>query len=617
MISAAIRASGLKTSASRLLAMPPWIWWFLALAFIGVKSWLSSGGGIYGNLGDSDDLTRLIQVRELMASGNWFDTTTMKVGGDAGMLSHWSRLIDLPLAMLIWLFSLVMPVDDAERLTHAVWPLSLLAGLLWVTFRCVRSVGGDRAAGIVMVLTALSPFAWYQFSVGRIDHHNAMIAATVSAALLMWSRPQRIDHWLIAGALTGLALAIGYEALAPAVALGILATLWALLDKRTERAAGAFAFSLALVFALSFVATTAPSHWMDIHCDAISLNMVVLVSFGVAGLLVAVGPGSRWPLSGRLAVIAAFTAVGIAGFGVLEPKCLAGPEGQLPALLSTVWLDKVAEGESPLARIFRGSFTEPLALIVFFALSLVAQWRELWKTSTLADIFLFAILVIFVGLAFWQYKYVPYASCIALVPIAIAISRLEGIGQISAPTVRLVALVLANQSVLLLLAGGVDQVIGAPKAVAAAQDADAGACSKPHSIRDLADLPPGLFASHIDMGAYIAGLTHHRALSAPYHRIANAIIANYEIFSARDPQSAAIVLKQQHVDYIVICRGLDVPASTTPEWKGTLRADLVNGKAPGYLVPVPLPNPHSLYHVWKVDRAALNLLPSKAAASTQ
>ena len=617
MISAAIRRSGLKTSVWRLDGLPSWTWWFLALAFIGVKSWLTPGGGIYGNIGDSDDLTRLIQVRELMASGHWFDTTTMKVGGDGGMLSHWSRLIDLPLMALISLFSLVMPVDDAERLTHAVWPLSLLAALLWVTFRCVQSVAGDRAAGLVMALTALSPFAWYQFSVGRIDHHNVMIAGTAAAALLMWSRPRRTGPWFIAGGLTGLALAVGYEALAPAVALGVLATLWGLFDRCNGRAAGAFGLALALVFAASFFATIGPSRWMDIHCDAISLNMVVLVSFGVAGLLVAVGPGRDWPLSARLLVIAGFAAAGIAGFGSLEPKCLAGPKGQLPALLNTVWLDKVAEGESPIARMLTGSFAEPLALIAFFVLGLVAQWSELRKARTLAEMFLFAVLGIFVGLALWQYKYVSYASCIATVPIAIAISRLGTFGEISAPTVRAAAIILLNQSALLLFTGIADQLFGAPNAVAAEQKVDAGACSKPDAIHDLAALPAGLFASHIDMGAYIAGLTHHRALAAPYHRIANAIIANYEIFSARDPESAAVVLKQQHVDYVVICRGLDGPPSTTPAWKGTLRADLVNGKAPAYLVPVPLSNPHSLYHVWRVDRAAINLPLSKAAASTQ
>ena len=105
MISAALKISETRSLASRLSDVPPWVWWLLALSIIAVKSWAVSGIGLYGNLGDSDDATRLIQVRELLASGNWFDTTTMKIGGDAGMLSHWSRLIDLKLASLAQSFS--------------------------------------------------------------------------------------------------------------------------------------------------------------------------------------------------------------------------------------------------------------------------------------------------------------------------------------------------------------------------------------------------------------------------------------------------------------------------------------------------------------------------------
>ena len=60
MISVAVRASGSKISVSRLQDIPYWVLWLLALAFIGVKSWASSGRGIYGNLGDSDEVTRLL-----------------------------------------------------------------------------------------------------------------------------------------------------------------------------------------------------------------------------------------------------------------------------------------------------------------------------------------------------------------------------------------------------------------------------------------------------------------------------------------------------------------------------------------------------------------------------
>ena len=213
MISAALKASEARSFTSRIADVPNWAWWLLALSFIALKSWSVSGTGVFGNLGDSDDATRLIQVRELLASGHWFDTTTMKLGGNAGMLSHWSRLIDLPLATLIAGFSLVMPVRSAEWLTHIVWPVTLLGALLWVVYRTTAKIAGESAGRMALLLAVMSPFAYYQFAVGRIDHHNVMIAAAVSAVLLIWSNPQRTDIWRIAGVLTGVAVAVGYEAL--------------------------------------------------------------------------------------------------------------------------------------------------------------------------------------------------------------------------------------------------------------------------------------------------------------------------------------------------------------------------------------------------------------------
>ena len=620
MISAALRASEKQGFSSRLAAAPKWAWWLLALAYIAVRSWSVDGSGVFGNFGDSDDATRLIQVRELLAFGHWFDTTTMKIGGDAGMLSHWSRLIDLPIATLIKTFSLVMPVAEAERLAHAVWPLTLVGSLLWVLYRTTASVAGETAGRLAMLLAVFTPSAWYQFAVGRIDHHNAMIAATVSAALLMWSYPHRKDVWRIAGVLSGLALAIGYEALAPAVALGVLATVWSLCDDRTAKGAGAFALALTATFTLAFFAIVAPSRWMDIRCDAISLNMVALVACGGAGLLVAVWPGRSWTMSARLAATATCAITGMAIFGMLEPKCLAGPKGQLPPLLMKIWLDNVAENGSIARDFLNHDFEQSFGLLLYYFIVLWAQIHLLrknllQKNRAPADMFLLAALSAFVALACWQYKYTSYASFLGVAPMAIAISRLGGVGEISANTVRLAAIVFLNQAVLAMASGTLDNVAGKPNALTEQMREDARTCSKSKAIGDLAVLPPGLVASHIDVGAFVAALTHHRALSAPYHRIADAIIANDRIFSARDPSVAAQILTQQNVDYVVICNGLDDPAASSPMWKDTLRANLVNAKAPSFLVPVPLTNPDAIYHVWKVDRTALNPQPLAAAAS--
>lgn len=616
MHSATFKAPAEQGLRARLRDVPDWVWWLIALTYVAVRSWNVGGVGIYGFYGDPDDATRLIQVRELMASWHWFDPTTMKVGGDAGMLSHWSRLVDLPIAVLIEIFHFFMPIEDAERLVHAAWPISLLGALMWVLFKATSKVGGETAGRLILLSAALTPLGWYQFAVGRIDHHNVMIASTVSAATLMWAYPQRAGAWRFAGVLSGLALAVGYEALAPAVAIGMFAAAWSLFDRRVEKGAAAFAVALGLTFAAAFFATIPPSRWMDIRCDAISLNMVALVACGVIGLLVALGPGRNWTISSRLASMAACAAAGIAIYGALEPKCLAGPLGQLPPLAIKIWLDKVAENGSIVEDVFRRHFGQPLALLVFYGIALWAQVHRLRESRSAPDLFFLAVLTSFVGLACWQFKYVSYASFVSIVPMAIVFSHLGRIGEISAATVRLGAVVLLNQSVLVWMCGGIDSAVGAPLDKTEQAQTDARACSKPEAIRDLAGLPPGLIAAHIDVGAFIAAETHHRALAAPYHRIANAIIANHMIFSAHDAKSAAAVLKQEDVDYVAICDGLDKPFANMPNWKGTLKLDLINGKAPSFLVPQPLPNPQAIYHVWKVDRAALNLLLSKGAAST-
>jgi hypothetical protein len=280
-----------------------------------------------------------------------------------------------------------------------------------------------------------------------------------------------------------------------------------------------------------------------------------------------------------------------------------------------VWLDNVAENASFVSQLVSGDVDQSLGLLAFYLIGLAALAHQTWKSRAPADMFLLAASAAFTAFACWQYKFMSYASYLAIVPVAIAISRLGGFAEISATTVRFAAIILSSQSLLLAASGGVDDVLGRPKIITEGMRTDANACAKPAAMRDLADLPPGLVAAHIDIGAYIAVLTQHRALAAPYHRIANAIIANHQIFSARDPASAAAILKRENVDYVVVCRGLDGPSASSQVWKGTLRTDLVKGVPPKYLTPVPLSNPDSILRVWKVDRAALNLQPSAAAAS--
>ena len=610
-MTAAASTTAASSLAGRIAVMPRWLWSVAALLVIAIHQLALRGPRLTAYLGDSDDAARLVQVREFMAGAPWFDTTTATMGGTDGMLSHWSRLIDLPLAAIIKIVSLFSSVETAELVARVVWPLMVLAPLLYVIQRTVSARSGEQAARIALALAILLPLGLYQFTVGRIDHHNVMVAATVSAALLMWANFQSRDAWALAGGLTGLALVIGYEALLPAVALAVLAALCGLFDRRQARPAQGFVIAMAAALAIGFFLTIPPSRWMDIRCDAISLNLVVLSAIAGAALCVAVRPGAPWATLTRIAIAAAGAIAGLIVHGGLEPKCLAGPMGQLPAELKPIWIDYVAETRSIARDLLAGKIEQSLGLISFFALGIWAQASRLRTSRSLPDLFFLCAVIAFIAFACWQYKYIAYASFIALVPIACWISTLRGNATVRTPSLQFMAAILLSQSTLL----GTSSLIqtattgSAVTTPSKSLTADAEECAVNSAVRELNALPAGRIAAHIDVGAYVIAETPHSVLSAPYHRIADAIIANHHIFAARTPDEARKIIAREQVDYVMTCKGLDDPFIDSDEWKGTLRADLVHGIAPDFLQRVTMPNPKTLYSVWRVDKSKVNPLP--------
>eukprot|EP01036_Dinobryon_divergens_P048138 gene48138-64596_t len=87
---------------------------------------------------DNDDVMRLVEVRDLLAGQSWFDLMQYRLGLADGTLMHWSRLIDLPIALLIRLFSHVVPSEQAEALALLVWPFSLVFALMGAMAGAIR-----------------------------------------------------------------------------------------------------------------------------------------------------------------------------------------------------------------------------------------------------------------------------------------------------------------------------------------------------------------------------------------------------------------------------------------------------------------------------------------------
>ena len=471
--------------ALRRSSAAPLIWSLLATALLVLLAF-GQGVPLSDWLGDPDDAVRLVTVRELIAGAPWFDTTLPRIGAPDPLVSHWSRLIDLPLAVLMRVLTPLLGVETAELATRIIWPVLLFFGLSLAVAREAERRGGSWAGAFALLLAATSTAALVQFLPGRIDHHNAQILCAVAGLLmLMRSLEDKRAGWA-AGLLLGLGLAIGYEAIAlvvPALGLAVLVALW-----RPALGAGVARTAVAATSVLfaAFVLTVAPSRWLDVHCDALSLNLPVLAACCSAGLWAALAVGMS--PAARFAIAGASAAIGLGLFSALEPVCLAGPFGQVTPALGPAWLDNVMEAKSALWLAAR----YPAATLAFIAFvtagtaAQVATWRARPNASTgLAA----AIAVLAALLGCWQIKLMPYASWLAAVPLAVFASSLHARASISAPVMRLAAVLLLSQATLEVVFSALPWRSDTAEATGPLTDPQ-GPCFRSANVRRLAELPP-------------------------------------------------------------------------------------------------------------------------------
>lgn len=596
----------------RLARLPLLVWCLLAVLAVALMDLRADPRHLATSLGDADDATRIVQVRELISGASWFDRTLPQIGAPQPLVSHWSRIVDAPIVGLLYVAKALLPAEDVGLAVRAIWPLLVLLALMGVMARWAETAGGRGAAIAMVAFAAYSHSAMVQFAPGRIDHHNVMILGAVGGILMLgrsWARRREGEEaggWL-AGMLLGLGTAVGYEALPlTAGALAVAALIGAWSGRGLEglaRAGVAFAVTLAV----ALLATEPPARWMATHCDALAGNVVALAAAGAVGLVAMNKLGAT---GGRLARLSVLAVAGMAGAGLYtwaDPRCLAGPFAEVEPELLPVWLGQIQETNTLLNY---ASYNAPAAwqFAIFAAIGLAAALRVWWTARDEGGTLLLAAVVIACGLACWQIKFTPYATLLAAAPIALLIGGLEDGDSVPAPAKGLMAFLAVNQHSILGVIIAATALLGAGGGAAPAQSHDRthaqsqtqtpGAamaqCQETAAIQPLAELPQGLIATDVDLGSYIAALTPHRVVAAPYHRIGRSILEIEAI--RREPADAARKrLAALGVDYVVICKGMrptDLPASS-------LAARLQAGAAPDFLEPVEIEGPQRLA-VWHV-----------------
>jgi hypothetical protein len=592
----------------RPLLMSRWMWCLAAALFVVMRD--IGSAQLLTSLGDTDDATRLVQVREWLATGSWYDVLLPRFGGPTPLLSHWSRLIDLPIGVLLVIFGAVLSAENAELATRIVWPSLLLVVFLRLLVREAEARAGAFAGVFVIALAITAMTGLYQFKPGRIDHHNVMIMCTLIGFLSLARALTSARSGYSAGVCLGLALVVGYEPLMlimPAVAgLVLLAALRPVYLTSTRNVV----IGLASTLAAGLLATLPPWLWHTSPCDALGANMVLLATVGAIGLSFVAARGQAWSPAVRLSVLAAYGAVGVGAFFATNTTCLRGPFGLMSQEAIDLWLVTVLEGKSVFETLPYQTVSVTVYLL-FAALALLFAGLHYRRERSSDAAAMLALLGLTLAASLLTVKLVPYGSFLAAFAIALFVAGLSGGGQLTPLSARLLGAISLNQSTLTVLiglalaSGGTSKAAMPGSAMSGATITDTDQCRTTQVMQSLAKLPKGFVVANVDFGPYIVALTRHDVLSAPYHRIDGAIVESIRILRA-SPEIAEQKLRALDADYVVACV-LDTQPGGPPRLEdGVTRDSLIgrlsHGERVAFLEQLKGISAEPAFRVWRVKR---------------
>ena len=523
------------------------LWLFAAFGLATLSAPADIGATIqHWRVPDPDDAMRLVEVRDLVNGQGWFDLVQYRFGPPAGILSHWSRLVDAPLAGLILLLTPLVGQTRAVGLAAAFWPLALFCLYGFVLLRGVRAIFGTRAGLIALVIATQTVGVTVQFAAGRVDHHGLQLTIILGLALAVMGGGGRAGF--VAGMLAAASMAIGLEGL-PYVAAGALFLCgdWILRGRLALSALVGFGLGLGLTAPLLFGAQTDPARWGATACDALSPPWLFLAVGGLALTLACAGCDRLLARpAARFAAIAGLGLLVVAGFAALYPVCLAGPFTGMTALVREHWLLKVNEMTSVATFFARGQWEVlvfyPVMILATLVATLLAPQGRPWAV---------AALLLWPGLVMGLMEFRGLYVASGLVPLVAGgfIDRALG-GHVRWR--KLAAVTAAGLIGTVWIAPAVLGETLFPWTRTAKDPQGARVCLDDTALHDLAILPRGTVLAPVFMGPAILLNTPHSVVAAPYHRAVPQIAASLEGLGGTEADLRR-AMTAQGATYLVAC----------------------------------------------------------------
>lgn len=535
---------------------------------------------------DPDDQLRLVQLRDFLNGQSWHDNAQYRLNAPYGAPMHWSRLVELPLAAIIYMVRPITGQPIAEMVASSVIPLALFGGVMGLLARVSARAGSSTAGIFAAIIAATSVPLVMQMQPMRIDHHGWQIFLAVAALASLFH-----EHARKAGGTLGIALAlwlhISLEG-APMAAAFFLYLGWRwLVDVREGRRLSFAVTAFALTSLLLFFGSQRQGIDAVVFCDTVSPPHIWAIIAAAAVMLpgLVVAPPTRTARAAVMVLAAAGTGLIML---LMAPNCLGDAFANLDPLVREYWYANVKEGLPVWQQDGRtASFLLAGPLIGLVSCILLLRRASADAVGKLAT------MTFFVGyaclLSVFVFRTVSVASAYAVVPAALLAAHLFALFRnATVPAVRIgtVAIILAILVPGALLNGLLNVAQGQQDPADMKAEQKAVACESAASVAKLAQLPPSNLLAPFDMGPMILAQTSHKIVASSHHRNADGMRDHIRIFTA-DPDVAYSYLKARSITYLAVCPGeeeLDFYAERNP---GGLWGAIQRSEAPRWLEPMP------------------------------
>jgi hypothetical protein len=549
-------------------------------------------------LGDTDDNMRIMQVRGLLHGQGWFDLRDYRMNPPYGANIHWSRLVDLPIAGLILGLRPFLGGASAERWAVAIAPMIPYLLLLYSLALSSRWLIDRGAYPLTFISLCFATSNNGMFTPERIDHHGWQLAL-LALSIAGIADPKRVRGGLTLGISTALSLAIGLEMIIYLAIAGAAMVFFWVADVTERERLRAYAVSLGGAIGLCFLVFASYDNRGPV-CDALSpvwlsdLLLGAAISYG----LVLLSPAD-WRK--RLALAVGAGVIVLAFHALMWPHCLQRLEGVSPEV-EKLWLSHVKEARPIYLHGWRIALLTcalPVTGLVGWG---VLAWvrrrdRDLLRRIFGAALPSFAATV----LLLWQTRTGPPSQMMATVGSAALVWLLLPFAWTakSAPVRVLgtaIGAVVGIGAIIPLVVGFIPEPPATPyeRAIGKANNL----CSSLWGLHPIALQPKGLVFTFVDLGPRLIAVTHHDAVTGPYHRNGQQIADVMNAFRG-DADQAHRLIGKYHSTYLLTCPKSSTTTIFMSEAPKGFYAQLEQGKVPNWLTPVQLPK-DSPFKMWRV-----------------